>query len=521
MFAALLSSSSSAAPLVAVAEAFTPRFEALGGVLLLDVRGLARLFGGPAEIGEYIRKSAVASDPGACVAVAPTATAATLLALGRQRLRVVTADDMAPALAALPLSVLREYERVCAQAAMDRQRAGDGVNRAADADRRDPGARTVPGDTPPAGWGHPRQTHQAHRVRRPHRAIADTAAAKQARSDALDVQATLALLARWGLTTLGALASLPAPDVAERLGERGTRWMRLARGEDDRPLVPWVPEAPFEAFIELEWPIEGLEPLSFVLTRLLEPLAVRLERADRGAAIVHLRLGLADKSVHARHVQLPAPMRDPKTLRTLMLLDLESHPPSAGIDRVGVLVEPTPGRVLQWTLFERAQPSPEQMSTLLARLTALMGEGHVGSPALVDAWRPGAFELKAFAMQRAEPALPSTLGNLQAALRRFRLPVPARVRVHEGRPVRVQVDRRGLASGIVVQAAGPWRTSGEWWLGGPPTQPTGPAVETRPVAPAAGGWDRDEWDVALGDGTIYRLTVERAIGQWFIEGVID
>ena len=44
-------------------------------------------------------------------------------------------------------------------------------------------------------------------------------------------------------------------------GGRGTLAMRLARGEDDRPLVPWVPEAPFEAFIELEWPIEGLEPL--------------------------------------------------------------------------------------------------------------------------------------------------------------------------------------------------------------------------------------------------------------------
>ncbi len=79
-------------------------------------------------------------------------------------------------------------------------------------------------------------------------------------------------------------------------------------------------------------------------------------------------------------MQLPAPMRDPKTLRTLVLLDLESNPPSAAIDRVRVLVEPTPAKVLQWTLYERAQPSPEQVSTLLARLTALMGEGHVGSP---------------------------------------------------------------------------------------------------------------------------------------------
>ena len=160
--------------------------------------------------------------------------------------------------------------------------------------------------------------------------------------------------------------------------------------------MPWVPEDPFEASLDLEWPIEGLEPLSFVLARLLEPLAERLERADRGAAILHTHLRLVDKTVHARTLQLPAPMRDPKTLRTLVLLDLESNPPSAAIDRVRVLIEPTPARVLQWALFERAQPSPEQVSTLLARLTALMGESHVGSPRLVDSWKPGAFEMTPF-----------------------------------------------------------------------------------------------------------------------------
>jgi protein ImuB len=73
--------------------------------------------------------------------------------------------------------------------------------------------------------------------------------------------------------------------------------------------------------------------------------------------------------------------------------------------------------------------------------------------------------------------------------------------VHEGRPVRVQVDRQGFASGAITQAAGPWRTSGQWW-----------SAET---------WDRDEWDVSMADGTVYRLAVERGVGQWCVEGVID
>src|SRR4029453_12952706 len=93
----------------------------------------------------------------------------------------------------------------------------------------------------------------------------------------------------------------------------------------------------------------------------------------------------------------PAPMRDARALRTLALLDLESHPPDAAIDRVTVAVDPTPGRVVQFSLLTRPLPSPEQLSTLTARLAALMGEGRCGSPEVVDSWRPGAFAMKPFA----------------------------------------------------------------------------------------------------------------------------
>jgi protein ImuB len=290
-------------------------------------------------------------------------------------------------------------------------------------------------------------------------------------------------------------------------------------------MVPWVDEIPFEAALELEWPIEGLEPLSFVLARLLEPLAERLERADRGAAVLYTSLRLTSRTVFTRTLQLPAPMRDPKTLRTLILLDLESHPPDAPIDIVRVYIEPTPAKVLQWTLLERAQPAPEQVSTLIARLTALMGEGHVGSPLLVDTWRPGAFQMSDFGSRisdistiqssnnpRSEIRDPTSSASLKSALRRFRFPIPTRVTVSEGRPVRVQTDRQGFTSGAIVQAAGPWRTSGNWW------DTPGPRQKGESGSAA---WDRDEWDVAMNDGTVYRLVVEREVGQWFLEGVID
>ena len=79
-----------------------------------------------------------------------------------------------------------------------------------------------------------------------------------------------------------------------------------------------------------------------------------------------------------------------------MLLDLEAHPPPAAIDQITIVIDPTPGRVLQHTLFTRAQPTPEQLSTLLARLGALMGQDRIGAPVEVDSYRPGAFAMAAF-----------------------------------------------------------------------------------------------------------------------------
>ncbi len=55
MFAALYAPSLPAAALVDVARAFTPRFEQIGSVVLLDASGLSRLFGSAQELGEHLR----------------------------------------------------------------------------------------------------------------------------------------------------------------------------------------------------------------------------------------------------------------------------------------------------------------------------------------------------------------------------------------------------------------------------------------------------------------------------------
>jgi protein ImuB len=514
VFAALYAPALPVAALIDVARAFTPRFEQIGSTVLLDASGLSRLFGTAQELGEHLRDALTKQSPGDTnagvpvartlrdgvavrIAIASTQTAATLLALGSPGLTVVMPGKEAIALAPLSVNVLDVFEKLSEPSPASPKPSAYAK---ATADKQAPSPDAT------GGWHHPRTTHQASRGKR------------RAPDNRL-----LEILTKWGIRTLGALTALSGPEIHERLGDRGAYWQSLARGMDARPMVPWVDEIPFETALELEWPIEGLEPLSFVLARLLEPLAERLERADRGAAAIFTSLRLTSRTVFTRTLQLPTAMRDPKTLRTLILLDLETHPPDAPIDIVRVFIEPTPAKVLQWTLLERAQAAPEQVTTLTARLAALMGAGHVGSVRLVDTWKPGAFEMADFRSQIADlstieaPLDPSInqqsdICNLKSALRRFRFPIPARVTVNEGKPVRVQVDRQGFSSGAVAQVAGPWRTSGNWWQ--TPAPRTAPDRSTE-------AWDRDEWDVAMTDGTIYRLVVERGVGQWFLEGVID
>jgi protein ImuB len=480
-----------------LAADFSPRYERHGDDLVsIDISGVGRLFGTPRNLGEELRRNAAARGLRVHVAIARTRTAAIVLALARTGLTVVEPGEEAAALAPIPVGVLEKLgASACGLASsLEPLRGAD-----------------APSDS--GGGGAPPQLEKR---------AAPRGAKNVGASFELPV---LAILKTWGLKTLGELAALPSADLAARLGSEGLAWQAIARGDDVRPLVPTIPEERFETSIDLEWPIEGLEPLSFVLTRLLEPLSTRLERRDRAAAVLHVRLRLVAAALptdgvprrspfYARTLELPAPIRDVRTLRTLALLDLESHPPDAPIDRVAVAIDPAPGRIVQHALFTRAHPTPEQLSTLVARLTAVMGQDRIGAPAAVDSDRPGAFEMRPFATNhdqrgarggsrdRRDISARSAVSasSVISTLRRCREPVPARVAVADDRPVRVTTDRRAFAGGAVVQAAGPWRTSGAWW---------------------SASWNRDEWDVALSDGAVYRIFRDRDTDGWFIDGIVD
>jgi len=299
-------------------------------------------------------------------------------------------------------------------------------------------------------------------------------------------------LERWGIRRLRELAALPSLGIAERLGPEGLKLRELARGEAQRKLLAIEEPARFEDEIELEYPVELLEPLAFLLARLINGLATRL--ATRGLATdeLRLRLRLENCAAHERRLRLPVPSLDTKAFLKLLQLDLEAHPPAAPVVHVRLEMNPVKPQAAQGGLYVPVAPEPVKLELTLARIRAIVGEGRVGYAELLDTHRPDAWRMRAQATWRTE----RRAGATNAGFRRFRPARVARVTLAAGQPGYITAEG---VRGQVLEYAGPWRTSGDWWT--------------------SDAWQRDEWDIALSDGALYRLYCSPE--GWFVEGSYD
>ena len=333
---------------------------------------------------------------------------------------------------------------------------------------------------------------------------------------------------RWGLRTLGDLARLPQNSLSRRLGKAGMELYFQARGRDNTPLSPRIPIEPFQTAFKFDWPLENRESLGFTLHPLLERLCAQLAAASLSAEAVELCLDLANRASHRRLLRFGMPLRHATTILSLLRLDLEGRPPEAAISALMVRLHPIPPRPVQFSLIDPPLPSPELLTRTLARLAALVGENNVGSPALLDSHGPDAFVMQPFqpapaVRSRRAPAAgrklqPGVLsrryvdnccrrdtgtGRLQPemtlSLCLFRPALAARVTTQGGRPATVAT---GAIYGRVAECGGPWRGTGGWW---DPQQ----------------RWTRDEWEVLLSDGGVYRLYRDLRDEEWFVDGIYD
>lgn len=342
-------------------------------------------------------------------------------------------------------------------------------------------------------------------------------------------------LSRWGIYCLGELADLPASELSARLGPEGTHLQRLARGEEPVPLQSYPEKARFQESRELEWVLENLQSLDFIMGGMLEPLCDRLSRRGLAAAALHLVLKLSGQGTHESRINLARPTSNPRLLLSLLRLNLQSAPPRAGVEKIQLELIPAPARFRQYSLLEESRLNPEKLSRTLARLSALLGEENVGSPALLDTHRPDSLTLHCFdpgsgegkrrasgggtgaspapagedrAATPSRPPAGSAVSASQPASERTPLPPENETFQNPGalvlrrfrppRPFRIHFER-------IVACAGPWRSSGDWW-----------SHDEQPHK-----WSRDEWEVETTDGSILRIYWDHHRKSWFLDGVYD
>ena len=339
--------------------------------------------------------------------------------------------------------------------------------------------------------------------------------------DEREIEEILETLRVWGIRTFGEFAALPVSGVSERLGQTGVKLQRLASGKTERHLNLNLPAPEFTSSIDLEYPIIQLEPLSFILARLLNQICANLQACALATNELALSLKLENNTIHERKLNLPHPMLDPRVFLRLLLLDAEMNPPQAAVQAIALHCQPVKPRVLQSGLFIPLAPEPAKLELTLARLAKLVGAHNVGALELLDTHRPDAFRLKRFALKEARKTFAGRT-NSQFAIRNpqsilgfrvFRPPLRALVQTPRGFPTEISAwGANRSVHGKVLQVAGPWRTTGDWWR--------------------LDRWARDEWDVAIENRTVvtskpqpsqalYRIYRELREGTWFVEGVYD
>lgn len=452
------------AALLDIGWSVSPRIENTSqGVIVLDLSGLAGLFGSGENIAAQLDERSAACGLRVNVAIASNIDAALIAARGYAGITVIPAGEESTYLSGLPVSALSPSEE------------------------------------------------------------------------------TTEILSRWGIATCADLARLPILELSERLGQEGVRLHTLARGASERAIVIAEPAHTFEEEMELDDAVEELEPLSFILGRLLDQLCERLTARSLGAAVMRIRFELQPSFENAvdireafrtpelpgtyeKEIQLPIPTRDSKMLLKLLRLRLQLNPPGAPIQKVTISADAARPRATQGGLFFPSGPDPEKLELTIARIAQVVGERNVGSPSLTDTHRPGDFQIGRFQIpqettktksrrdssrQRSKKSADSTI---PAGFRIFRPAIPAKLDWQEDGPTRISFQ--GL-QGEVLAASGPWRTSGDWWR--------------------EDIWQHDEWDLEIQFQNdqrnrfsgrdpcpgLYRFFYDSFRRSWFVRGVYD
>ncbi len=323
-------------------------------------------------------------------------------------------------------------------------------------------------------------------------------AAEQLHPLALDVleldvsaQERLRLL---GVATLGELAKLPHGPFVRRFGRDAARWHDWARGIDRTPFIPRGHAVSIEAAMFGEGHADDEAQVFFALRVLLTRICHDLERCGKRAGTLQLRLELDNGEEASFEVILAAPTAEERSMLDVLRAKLEGAQfaaPIVGLHLRAIRLEEGGEEI---ALFAADDIDSQQVAVTLARLEAVLGEparrAHLRNAHAMEE----RFTYEPFVLPKRD-MFDAAVATAPAVAPQMRL-LSVReidVRVLRGEPAFV-----GSPPQAVLECAGPWRIEEGWF---------------------SAGVVRDEYDVVLEDGEIYRIY--RQGMRWYLRGAYD
>jgi protein ImuB len=320
-------------------------------------------------------------------------------------------------------------------------------------------------------------------------------------------RATVILLERLGLRTVGALADVPRVGLMRRFAgaaEAVTPLVLLARalGRSADPLDAPAEGGRWLARVRMAEPV--VDPVPW-LEGLAEDLAAQLAQAEQGARRLRVTIYRVDGEWRSRDVATAQASRDALHFVRLVTGKLDGIDAGFGFDLMtleALRVEPL---VLRQDRLDGDRDAGADVAALLDRLAAKLGPSRVTWDAWVQSHKP----------ERVEARVPVLAGPVQGAVevareRPLRLFDPAEevavlYAVPEGPPARFSWRR---VTFLMVRFEGPERIAPEWWRD------------------RAGTRLRDYYKVEVTDGRRLWLFREGVVGdarggdpRWFVQGV--
>ncbi|MBV8490479.1 MAG: hypothetical protein JO199_08120 [Candidatus Eremiobacteraeota bacterium] len=310
---------------------------------------------------------------------------------------------------------------------------------------------------------------------------------------------TLTRLRLLGVERLGDLARLPHGPFVRRFGPGAAHWHRCAQGIDATPFVPRGHAVAIEAAIYGEGRADDEAQVIFALRVLLAQIVTDLERCGKRAGSLVLEVELEDTQAQTFEVALAIPTAHEKAMLDVLRAKLEGVTfPSAIVGlrlRAGRLEEGGEAAAL----FKGDDFDPQTVAVVIARLEAALGETVRRARTRNAHVLEERFIYERFDPPKSNSSQPSGDGdamlNTDVLVPQLRLLTVTEidVQLRRGEPAFV-----GTPPQAVIECAGPWRIDVGWF--------------DDPVS-------RDEYDVLLEDGELYRIY--RQGTRWYLRGAYD